>query len=111
MVLASIIDISERKKAEERFRLVVESAPNAMILVNPEGKITLINNQTEKLFGYQRDELIGNKLEILIPNKFRESHPHLRKSFFPRPPFAQWEQAGNCLQCEKMEQSFRLKLG
>jgi len=85
MVLASIIDISERKKAEERFRLVVESAPNAMILVNPEGNITLINNQTEKLFGYQRDELIGNKLEILIPIKFRESHPHLRKSFFSSP--------------------------
>jgi PAS domain S-box-containing protein len=85
MVLVSIIDISPRKKAEERFRLVVESAPNAMILVNPEGMITLINNQTKELFGYQKDELIGNKLELLVPNKFREYHPHLRKSFFSSP--------------------------
>ena len=85
MVLVSIIDISARKKEEERFRLVVESAPNAIILVNPEGNITLINTQTEELFGYQRDELIGNKLELLIPNKFREGHPHLRKSFLSAP--------------------------
>src|SRR5688572_10496659 len=64
MVLASIIDISERKKAEERFRLVVESAPNAMLLVNEDGDIALINRQTELLFGYARNELVGQKLEI-----------------------------------------------
>jgi len=85
MVLVSIIDISARKKAEERFRLVVESAPNAMILTNKEGKITLINNQTEKLFGYHRNELIGNKLELIIPTRFRGNHPHLRESFFSSP--------------------------
>lgn len=85
MILVSVIDISERKKAEERFRLVVESAPNAMILVNESGKITLINNQTEKLFGYQRNELIGNILELLIPKRYRENHPNLRISFFASP--------------------------
>lgn len=85
MVLVSIIDITTRKKAEERFRLVVESAPNAMILANKDGEITLINAQTEKLFGYQRNELIGSKLEILIPKKFSGNHPHLRESFFHSP--------------------------
>ncbi|TGK18730.1 PAS domain S-box protein [Leptospira fluminis] len=85
LVLASIIDISERKKAEERFRLVVESAPNAMILVNQNGIITLANNQTEKLFRYDRAELIGNKLEILLPERFRENHPQHRNSFFQNP--------------------------
>lgn len=85
MVLVSVIDITERKKAEERFRLVVESAPNAMILANKKGEITLINEQTEKLFGYQRSELIGNRLEVLIPKKFKENHPHLRDSFFHSP--------------------------
>ena len=85
MVLVSIIDISERKKADERFRLVVESAPNAMILANRDGIITLINNQTEKLFGYRKNELIGNKLEMLIPKKFKEHHPHQRESFFKTP--------------------------
>lgn len=85
LVLASIIDISERKRAEERFRLVVESAPNAMILVNQSGIITLVNNQAEKLFGYSRNELIGNKLEIIIPERFRTGHPHHRDSFFQKP--------------------------
>lgn len=85
LVLASIIDISERKKAEERFKLVVESAPNAMILVNHSGEITLVNNQVEQLFGYNRKELIGNKLEILIPERFRSKHPDHRTMFFKQP--------------------------
>src|SRR5260221_2239954 len=85
MVVVSIIDISARKKAEERFRLVVESAPNAMILEDKNGVITLINNQTEKLFGYRRKELIGNKLEIFIPERFKKIHPQHRNDFFSAP--------------------------
>ncbi len=85
LVLASIIDITERKKAEQRFRLVVESAPNAMVLVNSEGTISLVNTQTEKLFGYEREELIGTKLEILLPERFREAHPDRRNQFFKTP--------------------------
>lgn len=82
MVLASIIDITERKKAEERFRLVVESAPNAMVLINRQGNITLVNQQTEMLFGYERRELVGKKLEILLPQRFRSYHPDHRDSFY-----------------------------
>ncbi len=85
LVLASIIDITERKKAEERIRLVVESAPNAMVLVSALGIITLVNRQTEMLFGYDRGELIGNKLEILIPERFRKIHPIHRGTFFKTP--------------------------
>lgn len=85
MVIASIIDISERKKAEERFRLVVESAPNAMVLINEEGTITLVNAQAESLFGYSREALVGQKIEILIPERFRREHPHHRSGFFSRP--------------------------
>lgn len=85
MVLASIIDIRERKRAEERFRLVVESAPNAMVLINHEGIITLVNKQTEVLFGYQRNELVGSKLEILIPDRFADHHPGHRNTFFKNP--------------------------
>ncbi len=85
LVLASIIDISERKKAEERFRLVVESASSAMILVDKKGVIRLVNTQTEKLFRYRREELLGQKIEILIPNEIRGNHPKYRKEFSKNP--------------------------
>ena len=85
MVLASIIDISERKRAEERFRRVVESVPNAIILVGRDGKITLVNTQTEKLFGYTREELVGLTIEQLVPERFRSAHPGHRATFFASP--------------------------
>lgn len=85
MILASIIDITERKRAEERFRLVVESAPNAMVLVDKDGMITLINRQTEILFGYDRSELIGKKLEMLLPERFLSQHPGHRNRYFEKP--------------------------
>jgi len=85
LVLASVIDITERKKAHDRFRLIVESAPNAMVLVNSEGIITLTNTQAEKLFGYTKKELTGSRLEMLIPERFRGHHPEYRKGFFGAP--------------------------
>ena len=84
-VLASIIDITERKRAEERFRLVVEAAPNAMIMVGKEGKMTLVNSQTEVLFGYKRNELLDQKIEMLVPERFRGNHSGHRDSFFADP--------------------------
>jgi PAS domain S-box-containing protein len=80
-----IVANNEFKKAEEQFRLVVEAAPNAMVLVNTEGLITLINHQTEQLFEYERNELIGKKLEILLPERFRNQHPDHRNMFFKKP--------------------------
>ena len=56
-------DITEQKFAEEKFRLAVESAPSAMVMVNCEGQIMLVNQQTERLFGYRRDELLGRPVE------------------------------------------------
>ncbi len=84
-VLASIIDITERRRAEERFRLVVEAAPNAMIMVGRDGVITLVNRQTEMLFGYSRQELLGRKVDMLVPERIRSSHPGLRDGFFASP--------------------------
>lgn len=84
-VLASIIDISERKNAEERFRLMVEAAPNAMLTVNRQGRMTLVNTQTEKLFGYSREELLGQTVEMLVPMNVRGSHPKMRDQFFSSP--------------------------
>jgi PAS domain S-box-containing protein len=80
-----IVANNELIKAEEQFRLVVELAPNSIVLINETGTITLVNNETEKLFGYDRNELIGNKLEMLIPERFSHSHPEHRDMFFDNP--------------------------
>ena len=85
MVLASIIDITERKKIEERFRLIVESAPYAMILVNDQGKMIFVNHETEKLFKYTRNQLIGSQVEMLIPIRVRGMHPQFRDVFHKKP--------------------------
>src|ERR1041384_3683337 len=84
-VLANIIDITERRRAEEQFRIVVEASPNAILMVNSEGLITLVNTQTERLFGYTRSELIGQRVEMLTPERYRREHPQLRSSFFRHP--------------------------
>jgi PAS domain S-box-containing protein len=84
-VLASIIDITERKRAEARFKLVVEASPSAMLMVNSEGHITLVNTQTETLFGYDRAELLDQPVEMLVPERYRNAHPGHRTGFFQRP--------------------------
>jgi len=78
-------DITERKQAEERFRLVVESAPNAMLLVNREGIIEMVNSQTENYFGYDRTELIGMNVDSLVPEDLRGNHMHHRQGFLVDP--------------------------
>jgi PAS domain S-box-containing protein len=65
---------SERRAAEEMFRGLFESAPDAMVISREDGRIFLVNAQTEQLFGYARDELIGQPVEILIPERFRAGH-------------------------------------
>ena len=85
MVLSAIVDISARKRLEERFRLVVESAPNAIVMIGPTGLIEMVNAQTERVFGYTRVELLGKPIEMLVPERYRPNHPGLRKSFFADP--------------------------
>ncbi len=95
MVLSAIvIDIAARKSAEQalreseqRFRLVVEAAPNAMVMIDPAGTIVMVNTQAERAFGYSRAELVGQPVEMLVPERFRSHHPELRTTFLadPRP--------------------------
>ena len=81
-VLSAITDISARKRMEARFRQVVEAAPNAMVMVNKDGFIEMVNTQTERIFGYNRAELLGQTIDILLPERFRSHHPHHRAVFF-----------------------------
>lgn len=74
--------VRQIRHREARFRSLLESTPDGMVIVNRQGDITLVNSQTEKIFGYARTELIGKKIEILIPERFRENHPAKRNSFF-----------------------------
>ena len=85
LVQAVIIDISERKSAEERFRLVVEASPNAIVLVDGQGRLSMVNRQTEQMFGYSRDEMLGQPVEILLPEATRAIHPSLRDAFIKDP--------------------------
>jgi PAS domain S-box-containing protein len=78
-------NITERKRAEEQFRLVVEGAPTGMIMVNQAGLIMLVNAQIEKVFGYDRSELLGQSVDLLVPGRFRGQHPGHREGFFAAP--------------------------
>ena len=84
LVLSAIRDITDRKKAEAKFRGLVESAPDAVVIVDHIGKIVLVNSQTEKLFGYQRHELMGQQVELLVPKRFARHTQH-RAGYFTNP--------------------------
>ncbi len=85
LVTAAIRDIGDRKKVEAKFRGLLESAPDAMVIVDHRGEIVLINAQTERLFGYSRQELLGKTVELLVPSRFRGQHPAHRSGYFADP--------------------------
>jgi PAS domain S-box-containing protein len=84
-VLSSVVDITERKRSVEQFRMAIEAAPTGMLMMNREGVIVLVNVQVEKLFGYPREELLGQRVEMLVPERYRRNHPQFREGFFADP--------------------------
>jgi PAS domain S-box-containing protein len=88
LVTAAIRDISLRKASEkhlvqmeDRYRGLLEAAPDAMVVADAQGRIIFINAETERLFGYPRNELLGQQVEILVPGQFREMHPQHRQGY------------------------------
>jgi len=78
-------DLTARRRLEARFRATVESAPTAIVMTDTAGVILLVNTETEKLFGYPRNELLGRKVEVLVPERYRAQHPELRTRFCQSP--------------------------
>ncbi len=78
-------DISDRRTVDSMFHGLLESAPDAMVLVDADGRIALANRQTERLFGFGRDDLIGAEVETLMPPRLRPRHPGHRAGFFAAP--------------------------
>lgn len=92
LVVSAIRDVTDRKlaaevqrKSEERFGALLESSPDGMVVVDPSGAIQQVNAETETLFGYRRDELIGRPLETLVPERFRRAHVFHRGRYFDAP--------------------------
>ena len=78
-------DVTDRRRADEQFRMAIESAPTGMLMTDGGGSIVMVNARIETLFGYERAELIGENLEKLVPERFRSAHPGDRRGYFDAP--------------------------
>ena len=86
-VISTIVDITERKRQAAWFQAIVESVPTGMMILDSTGTIQMVNRETERLFGYMRSELIGQNVEILIPERFRTEESELRAVVLADPSF------------------------
>ncbi len=85
VVLAFVLDLTHRKKQEEKFRLVVDAAPNGLLLVDVAGCIAFANRQVCAMFGYSQQDLLGQPVEKLMPERLRLKHQVYRTSFTQKP--------------------------
>jgi len=85
MAMTAIRDITDRKRADQKFKDLLEAAPDAMVIVNREGRIVLVNSQAVRLFGWSRDELLDQPIELLVPERYSARHPDHRHRFFSEP--------------------------
>ena len=104
-------DLSLESSAEEKFRLAVEACPTGMVMTDSAGRIVLANTETERLFGYRRDELIGQSIEMLLPERLRNAHRQHRDGFSRRPEIRRLGKSRNLLGCHRDGSEFPIEIG
>jgi PAS domain S-box-containing protein len=110
--LAAIVrDLTERKHAEEQFRIVVEASPSGMLLVDESGAILMANQQIDQLFGYERAELIGQPVEVLVPQRVRAQHAGDRTEFFAHSELRAMGKGRDLYGVRKDKTEFPLEIG
>ena len=110
--LAAIVrDLTERKYAEEQFRLVIESSPNGLLMVDEQGIIRMVNRQIDQLFGYERAELIGQPVEVLVPQPMRPNHAGDRAEFIAHSESRAMGRGRDLYGVRKDGQEFPLEIG
>jgi PAS domain S-box-containing protein len=110
-VAAIVRNLTERKHAEEQFRLVVESSPNGLLMVDGQGIIRMVNRQIDQLFGYERAELIGQPVEILVPQHRRSNHAGDRAEFIAHSESRAMGKGRDLYGVRKDGQEFPLEIG
>lgn len=85
LISTTVRDISVDDSSEAYFRNILESAPDAMVIIDEHGKISVVNQQAEKMFGYRRAEMLGKDIEILLPDKVRDAHVSHRTKYLQDP--------------------------
>jgi len=104
-------DLSLKSSAEEKFRLAVEACPNGMVMTDSAGTIVLANKETEPLFGYRQDELIGQTIEILLPERLRNGDRQHRAGFSRRPETRRLGEHRHLLGCRRDGSEFPIEIG
>jgi PAS domain S-box-containing protein len=99
------------RESEDRFRRVVEASPSALVMIDQTGRIALVNGQADAVFGYARDELIGQPVEILVPDRVRASHPAHRAGFFAAPSSRAMGSGRDLYACRKDGSEFPVEIG
>ncbi len=104
-------EMTAPRLSDRLFQLIVEAAPTGMILIDRTGQLVLVNAQIETLFGYSREELLGRPVEVLVPQRFRGSHPAYRGHFFDDPRPRAMGRAAICSVCARTAASFPSRSG
>jgi PAS domain S-box-containing protein len=85
LVISMVRDTSLRREAEAKFRGLLESAPDGIVVVDQDGRIAIVNGAVERMFGYSRDDLVGQPVELLVPERYRGHHSEYRNGYFQHP--------------------------